>query len=399
MGVRKNVSSLTTVEKQRFVAAVLQLKASGKYDTYVTTHMNAMHHAHQGPAFLPWHREFLRRFESDLQGIDPSVTLPYWDWSTDNTTTSQPWHVELMGGNGRASDQQVTDGPLAFSAGKWPINIDTPPNFLTRNFGVGASSLPSASDVAAVLAITPYDSAPWNTSPVASFRNQLEGWRGPNIHNRVHLWVGGAMEPMSSPNDPVFFLHHCNIDRLWAQWRAMHPAEGYQPVSGGAMGHNLNDAMEPWGMPYTPASVLDHHALGYTYDTEAGGKLPIKEKIEKVEHKETLKREKLEHKEKEAFKVEKPEKLEHKEKEAFKVEKPEKLEHKEKEAFKVEKPEKLEHLEKQVPEGPVGPDPGPIEQRLSGVESALAQLQHFITPGLRPDLSRGALGPQHDPGV
>ena len=41
------------------------------------------------------------------------------------------------------------------------------------------------------------------------------------MHNLVHRWVGGSMGPGTSPNDPVFFLHHCNVDRIWvslAHW-------------------------------------------------------------------------------------------------------------------------------------------------------------------------------------
>jgi tyrosinase len=268
MGVRKNAASLSAAEKGLFVAAILELKKRGVYDGYVRTHMNAMSYAHRVPAFLPWHRAFLRRLEVDLQGIAPTVTIPYWDWTVDNTPTTTPWTADFLGGNGRASDHQVMDGPFAYSAGKWTLTVGAPPPFLTRESGVNISSLPTASNVATVLAVTPYDSPPWNTSPVSSFRNQLEGWVGPNIHNRVHLWVGGAMLPMTSPNDPVFFLHHCNIDRLWAQWQAMHPTLGYVPVAGLPVGQNLNDPMQPWGAPTTIASVLNHRALGYTYDTE-----------------------------------------------------------------------------------------------------------------------------------
>jgi hypothetical protein len=79
------------------------------------------------------------------------------------------------------------------------------------------------------------------------------------------------MGPMSSPNDPVFFLHHCFVDKLWADWQRMHPGSGYLPVSGGPAGHNLGDAMQPWlgrGETVTPASMLDHHTLGYAYDNE-----------------------------------------------------------------------------------------------------------------------------------
>ena len=69
--------------------------------------------AHQGPAFLPWHREFILRFEQDLKSIDAQVTLPYWDWTTDNSETSSIWNPEFMGGNGRESDGRIMDGPSA----------------------------------------------------------------------------------------------------------------------------------------------------------------------------------------------------------------------------------------------------------------------------------------------
>jgi Common central domain of tyrosinase len=95
------------------------------------------------------------------------------------------------------------------------------------------------------------------------------------MHNRVHVWVGGSMGPVTSPNDPVFFLHHCFIDKLWADWQRLHQNDaGYQPYlpNGGArQGHNLNDPMRPWNQAddtVRPSQVLSHRALGYRYDTE-----------------------------------------------------------------------------------------------------------------------------------
>jgi tyrosinase len=84
---RKNQASLTATERSRFVAAVLALKAAGTYDQYVQRHIASMagggSWAHRGPAFLPWHRKFLLDFELDLRAIDPTITLPYWDWTVD----------------------------------------------------------------------------------------------------------------------------------------------------------------------------------------------------------------------------------------------------------------------------------------------------------------------------
>lgn len=41
---------------------------------------------------------------------------------------------------------------------------------------------------------------------------------------KVHVWVGGEMgAPSSAANDPVFWLHHCNVDRLWDVWQQANP--------------------------------------------------------------------------------------------------------------------------------------------------------------------------------
>jgi Common central domain of tyrosinase len=269
---RKNQATLSAQEKSRFVAAMLVLKANGTYDQYVQTHMNAMAAAHRGPAFLPWHREYLRRLELDLQAIDSTVTLPYWDWTVDRTAGASIWAADFMGGDGRPSDGQVMTGPFAFSTGNWALAFDGP--FLRRRFGASAPALPVPADVTnAINNETVYDVAPYDRFSLSGFRNRLEGWiSGPQLHNLVHVWVGGSMMPMSSPNDPVFFLHHCFVDKIWADWQRANPASGYLPVSGAPPGHNLADAMSPWaaqGQTVTPASVLDHHALGYAYDNEA----------------------------------------------------------------------------------------------------------------------------------
>jgi tyrosinase len=95
--IRKNVKSLSTSEKKNFTDAINALKKNTKdntigdnrYDDYVIWHAQTMmvaagsdantdmrNLAHRGPIFLPWHREFLRRFELDLQKEVPGVTIP-----------------------------------------------------------------------------------------------------------------------------------------------------------------------------------------------------------------------------------------------------------------------------------------------------------------------------------
>ena len=106
MAIRKNVNSLTTAEKAELVAAIKAVKASGKYNQYVLRHAQAPHtRIHRGPAFLPWHRQFLVEYEKDLQQAagNPNLGLPYWDWAADsalpNPGSGAVWANDLMGGS------------------------------------------------------------------------------------------------------------------------------------------------------------------------------------------------------------------------------------------------------------------------------------------------------------
>ncbi|MFJ8386456.1 tyrosinase family protein [Streptomyces sp. NPDC094438] len=275
MAVRKNQADLTADEKRRFVAALLQLKRDGRYDAFVTTH-NAFimsdsdtgdRVGHRSPSFLPWHRRFLIEFEQALQSVDASVTLPYWDWTADRTAASSLWAADFLGGTGRSRDGQVMDGPFAQSAGNWTVNVRVDGRtYLRRALGAAVAQLPTRAEVDGVLAMTTYDMAPWNSAS-DGFRNHLEGWRGVNLHNRVHVWVGGQMSTGASPNDPVFWLHHAFIDKLWAQWQAMHPGSPYLPTAGTRDVVDLHDTMRPWNN-VTPADLLDHTRY-YTYDAAA----------------------------------------------------------------------------------------------------------------------------------
>jgi tyrosinase len=272
MGVRRNQRALTSTERSAFVRAVIALKRRGDYDELVRVHAERMMTdwdggpavAHLGPSFLPWHREYLLRFERGLQSIDPSVTLPYWDWTLDASKTSSLWGGSFLGGDGRSTDGQVTTGPFAYSTGNWTltVRVDDRP-YLTRAMGVGTPTLPSRADLQGALARTPYDTAPWDTSPTSGFRGGLEGFVAPWLHNLVHDWVGGHMLTSVSPNDPVFFLHHCFIDKCWADWCAAHPGSSYLPSGGTANVVDIDEKMPPW-YDTTPAQLIDHTRF-YTY--------------------------------------------------------------------------------------------------------------------------------------
>ena len=74
-------------------------------------------------------------------------------------------------------------------------------------------------------------------------------------------------------DDPVFWLHHCNLDRLWAAWQMLHARSApFLPQGGASPGHNLRDTLifgdpMPWVETYTAAAVTDTYPLGYSYDS------------------------------------------------------------------------------------------------------------------------------------
>jgi tyrosinase len=270
------------------------------YDLFVIWHQltmmtetppgNAMgrNAAHRGPVFHPWHRVMLIFLESNLQRVlnDATFGLPYWDWAADGKKTpakqkkSSLWKSTCLGGDG----DPVTTGPFAFKAsdpGSWRVRVeaDSSGNLISANrglrrtLGVDISSLPKPAHVTEALGLTPYDQPDWDTDS-AGFRDRAEGWSAipadnpPWMHNRVHVWIGGDMSPGTSPNDPVFFLNHCNVDRIWESWLKKN-GRVYVPgnnAGSGLKGHRIDDSIaSPLGSAMTPRQVLDVSAT-YVYD-------------------------------------------------------------------------------------------------------------------------------------
>ncbi|MFI9586016.1 tyrosinase family protein [Streptomyces sp. NPDC052236] len=321
MNIRKSIYRLTPQELADFQDALNAIKADGSYDDFIQHHHHAMmtatprsgetanpnhrNAAHRGPAFLPWHRYFCRELELLLQTKKKNVTLPYWDWMVDaaDPMSADLWNTDpaagpvYVGGDGDGPNGEVTTGPFAW----WTALIEdletgglVPRPGIVRELGRGTRpednpAFPTAAQVEdMIFNWDTYDEPPWSLGSEDSFRNRLEGWRaiaperGSQLHNRVHIWVGGDMGPGTSPNDPVFFLHHCNIDRLWARWQHQHPTVAYAPASGGPVGHNLGDTMQHLvTTDATPARSLDYRrTLGFIYDTDP----PMVEQVSPMVH-------------------------------------------------------------------------------------------------------------------
>lgn len=270
------------------------------YDFFVIWHHQAMmiptpvtqgrrNAAHVGPVFLPWHRFFLIVLEQQLQRVldNPDFGLPYWAWHVDGDKTpdeqkaSAIWGPDCMGGAGTPVDT----GPFAFdqsNPASWRVRVQptiasgllTVDRGLRRESGADPrfAALPTSAEVTDAMSYPVYDEPEWLDKSQTTFRNVLEGWgaTSPRLHNLVHVWVGGDMGPSTSPNDPVFFLNHCNVDRVWAAWQQKNPTSPYLPDAAAAAdlsGHRVDDRLwAPFPDAPTVRDMLNVSSI-YTYDS------------------------------------------------------------------------------------------------------------------------------------
>ena len=250
LSVRKDQKQLNSGEQKAFKDAVTKLVTDGTYAQLVSVHADMSHNMHgsMGPTgmlrFLGWHRRYILEFERKLVAADQqlrpgaadSPALPFWHWPDPFPI----WLNDFL--PARRPDTNTTPSKRK----------DKPP-----------PPKPSQADVNDILtgfgAQLPSDPV----NDYVRFTYGLEGWGKRSdgsplpAHNQVHDWVGGIMSnTMYSPTDPVFWLHHGEVDRLWHVWQISNPNVD-PPLMG-------NEAiMDPWTETYADIRAIE--ALGYTY--------------------------------------------------------------------------------------------------------------------------------------
>jgi tyrosinase len=185
--------------------------------------------------FLPWHRAYLYNFELAMRSQVPTATLPWWDW------TLRPPRQD---GIPKIFAAKTVAGGKANPLYSYRIDADNPPvHHQTTRQPQPVDQLPTDSKVKSIS-----DTGDWG-----DFSLNLEV----QIHNAVHGWVGGDMGIVAyAAFDPIFYSHHCNIDRLWWLWQVRN-GNGSMPDS------LLDEVLVPWKL--TVRDVLSVNSLGYDY--------------------------------------------------------------------------------------------------------------------------------------
>jgi tyrosinase len=205
--------------------------------------------------FLPWHRAFTLMYEKAAQTLthNPDFAMPYWNWTemrdypeafANPQYKGKPNPLYIENRNALVGQHALTDSivgqPLmdrifretvfeAFGTTRNPDQTDTDPSWVVRGGG---------------------------------YQGPLEN----KPHNQVHNRIGVFMPTPGSPRDPLFFMHHSNIDRIWAHWNALGRKNSSDPLW---LNMTFPDNfIKPDGTLYS-ATVKDLQNisdLGYTYD-------------------------------------------------------------------------------------------------------------------------------------
>ncbi len=201
VGVRRNVGNMTAADPvlltyRQAIKAMKALPASdprswsyqaaihGTMTTPVKTAWNTCEHS--STFFWSWHRMYLYWFERICRHLagdcgDPCWRLPYWDWASPT--------------------QRHLPAPFRDTASElYESNRFTGMNAGTDHLQAGIVDL----------------SGCW---PMPDFYGASGAFSGP--HGGVHVSIGGYMGMVpTAAQDPIFYLHHANVDRQWNLWLA-----------------------------------------------------------------------------------------------------------------------------------------------------------------------------------
>ncbi|KAI9228375.1 MAG: hypothetical protein DHS80DRAFT_15642, partial [Piptocephalis tieghemiana] len=257
---RKEIRSLSKQERQDYFDAIKELMikdpASGisTWDVIAKCHDDSTHFAHNSAWFFPWHRMYLHRVETILQTINPNVYLPRWEWTLDSQApeASVVFTAEFYGGNGGSKNQCITNGPFADYK---PFYVPSgAPKCIYREFDEGdrIGSFTATDILTRVISVS---------KTYSNLHDAIEG----SIHGGVHVGIGGLMNSMLSPQDPIFFGHHAMIDYIWWQWQKAYPDKANTINGETADGAPIraSDRGNLWN--FKISDVFDTEKLCYTY--------------------------------------------------------------------------------------------------------------------------------------
>jgi tyrosinase len=237
-------------EKQQFINAFKTIIKNGQFADLISIHSNAYKYrihtedtdVDTNERFLPWHRVFLYELELRLNSTPEAnsrIRIPYWDWTVDRKVPDWLADFKPTIENVLVFPESSADRPIPVST---TIQVERTPGKQISPTTGRPYELPTQSQVHTLN----------SKANFKDFTAYLEG-----IHGLPHLWVGGTMAHYISPADPLFWLHHSNIDRLWDLWPS---SQSKLPNLQGD-----NAVMTPWSYRTDSDPIQDTKFFQYNY--------------------------------------------------------------------------------------------------------------------------------------
>jgi tyrosinase len=241
---------------KKAITAMLNLPPTDPRNWYRIAFIHELDCPHANWWFLPWHRGYIGWFEAvcrDLSG-DPTFALPYWDWTAKPAFPAQFSDSSVLNPQNPAFFAKKTAFLAAFAdpvktlyQGFSPaqlaqlnlrgmntaasltaqINGDFFGGTASRdpNFNGAYRTAVSSTTLRAALKSTkfsvpqPAPSPSFASDPATAHSDSSgEGILESQPHDHVHGSIGGLMGQFLSPVDPIFWMHHSNLDRIWDVW-------------------------------------------------------------------------------------------------------------------------------------------------------------------------------------
>jgi hypothetical protein len=310
-GIRRNIKAVDPTERAMLRDAIIEMHhryypgdrddmpPGGVSWWFKQDEIHQATHVHRGPEFLPWHREITNRFEELLREINPRLSLHYWDFAEDPTNISDGnlgddnigqlnlFDANFMGSAVAHPGDNADPDEFGEPGGDPPpqANVDAGDPWRAAQFYDPYAGQPghppfrgasdgdprgtnNPNDLPKHMARTkPADQGAFSSHEeenkivednltFPTFRRALEG-----LHNRAHLYIA-AVSPHIAFRDPLVFLLHSNVDRIFAKWQTdpLHPERLNETTVYGSESNldvivrelgeshvqNLTHLVEPW---------------------------------------------------------------------------------------------------------------------------------------------------------
>jgi len=236
--VRKAASSLSSADDDilAFAEGVkLMKRRSDALSWEAQNRLHAQRAEHGNWRFLPWHRLQVAHMERIIAQVTghANFAMPYWDWQVDRFLP--PWVLDPT-------------SPL--------YERQRDPAAETLDFQ--KARFAQSRDVARVSA---------DNFDAFCGRERAAGRVEAYGHNIIHMLVGGYMgSTRTAALDPVFWLHHCNVDRVWATWHQKNGDLAYpRPWKDVSMSGFTGPDGRQTGR-WVASRITSTRGLGYRYD-------------------------------------------------------------------------------------------------------------------------------------